>query len=94
MSRTLWSKAAVALLFLAAACLAGSPAANSIEVVAQTVGTAKGPLRGHPKNPRYFTDGSGRAIYFTLVAGGDRLTARSGSTYKEIQHEDRDKKQQ
>jgi len=24
-----------------------------------------GPLRIHPKNPRYFTDGSGRAIYLT-----------------------------
>jgi len=26
---------------------------------------ATGPLRVHPKNPRYFTDGSGRAIYLT-----------------------------
>src|SRR5262249_32174528 len=26
---------------------------------------AKGPLRLHPKNPRYFTDGSGKAVYLT-----------------------------
>jgi hypothetical protein len=26
---------------------------------------AKGPLRVHPTNPRYFTDGSGKAIYLT-----------------------------
>ena len=26
---------------------------------------ATGPLRVHPKNPRYFTDGSGRAVYLT-----------------------------
>ena len=26
---------------------------------------AAGPLRVHPDNPRYFTDGSGRAVYLT-----------------------------
>ncbi len=26
---------------------------------------AKGPLRKHPANPRYFTDGSGKAVYLT-----------------------------
>lgn len=26
---------------------------------------ARGPLRVHPKNPRYFTDGSGKAVYLT-----------------------------
>ena len=26
---------------------------------------AKGPLRVHPRNPRYFTDGSGKAVYLT-----------------------------
>jgi hypothetical protein len=26
---------------------------------------AKGPLRVHPENPRYFTDGSGQAVYLT-----------------------------
>jgi hypothetical protein len=29
---------------------------------------ARGPLRVHPRNPRYFTDGSGRAIYLTGCA--------------------------
>ena len=27
--------------------------------------TAKGPLRVHPANPRYFTDGTGNAVYLT-----------------------------
>jgi uncharacterized protein DUF6298 len=27
--------------------------------------SAKGPLRVHPRNPRYFTDGTGRAVYLT-----------------------------
>jgi hypothetical protein len=26
---------------------------------------AKGPLQVHPENPRYFTDGSGKAIFLT-----------------------------
>src|SRR5262245_14165752 len=26
---------------------------------------ANGPLRVHPKNPRYFADGSGKAVYLT-----------------------------
>jgi len=34
------------------------------EATASTPGT-QGPLRRHPNNPRYFTDGSGRAIYLT-----------------------------
>jgi hypothetical protein len=36
---------------------------------AQNVRTApaKGPLRVHPTNPRYFTDGSGRAVYLTAA---------------------------
>ena len=37
-----------------ATCLAGPPAAT---------GPMNGPLRVHPRNPRYFTDGSGKAIY-------------------------------
>jgi len=32
---------------------------------AAEVAVAKGPLRVHPTNPRYFTDGSGQAIYLT-----------------------------
>jgi hypothetical protein len=31
----------------------------------QWVKPATGPLRAHPSNPRYFTDGSGRAIFLT-----------------------------
>jgi Putative collagen-binding domain of a collagenase len=31
---------------------------------------ATGPLRVHPKNPRYFTDGSGKAIYLAGLQGG------------------------
>jgi hypothetical protein len=27
--------------------------------------TAKDPLQVHPKNPRYFTDGSGKAVFLT-----------------------------
>jgi len=33
----------------------------------------KGPLRVHPTNPRYFTDGSGRAIYLTGSHTWDNL---------------------
>jgi hypothetical protein len=32
---------------------------------AQLVQPAIGPLKVHPKNPRYFTDGSGRAVFLT-----------------------------
>jgi hypothetical protein len=39
-------------LFLAAALLSAAE-------------PARGPLRVHPDNPRYFTDGSGRAVYLT-----------------------------
>lgn len=31
----------------------------------EPVTTATGPLKVHPSNPRYFTDGSGKAIYLT-----------------------------
>ena len=51
----------VSLVLLLAACNrhAGTPLAR---VRAQT---ATGPLRTNPANPRYFTDGSGKAIYLT-----------------------------
>jgi hypothetical protein len=45
---------------LAACSLSGSPA-----VSAEGRAPAAGPLRVHPDNPRYFTDGSGRAVYLT-----------------------------
>jgi len=34
---------------------------------------ARGPLRVHPGNPRYFTDGSGKAIYLTAAHTWDNL---------------------
>jgi hypothetical protein len=34
---------------------------------------AKGPLRIHPRNPRYFTDGSGKAVYLTGSHTWDNL---------------------
>ncbi|MBN1815877.1 MAG: serine hydrolase [Sedimentisphaerales bacterium] len=34
-------------------------------MVGQSITGAAGPLRVHPDNPRYFTDGSGRAVYLT-----------------------------
>src|SRR6266850_2736263 len=37
----------------------------TLQAAEPAVGAAKGPLRAHPSNPRYFTDGSGKAIYLT-----------------------------
>jgi len=36
-----------------------------ILLLTEHASSAKGPLRVHPKNPRYFTDGSGRAVFLT-----------------------------
>ena len=47
------------ILAVAAAAYAGADAAR------RQGGPARGPLRVHPKNPRYFTDGSGKAILLT-----------------------------
>jgi len=49
----------------AAAWLAGRRAMRAGEKPAAGRGPAKGPLRVLPANPRYFTDGSGRAVYLT-----------------------------
>ena len=38
---------------------------SSSSVASTTAATATGPLRVHPENPRYFADGSGKAIYLT-----------------------------
>jgi hypothetical protein len=46
---------ALGIIFILASC---EPAATFRT-------TALGPLRVHPSNPRYFTDGSGKAIYLT-----------------------------
>jgi hypothetical protein len=48
----------LAIAILAAAAVT-SPDVNGSD------GPARGPLRVHPTNPRYFTDGSGRAIFLT-----------------------------
>jgi hypothetical protein len=70
MSRSIRRKALLAvamfaLLVLVAAPLVGSSASDGKQTAEQPVGAAKGPLRVHPKNPHYFTDGTGRAIYLT-----------------------------
>lgn len=49
-------------------------------LVTPTVGKASGPLRRHPSNPRYFTDGSGRAI---LLAGSHTWFAMQSGDYTE-----------
>src|SRR5262249_16338090 len=48
----------VALLLLAMSLAA-------LKAAEQAAGAAKGPLRAHPNNPHYFTDGTGKAIYLT-----------------------------
>jgi hypothetical protein len=49
--------------FNLSACAAA--AVISASATAEQTIRVKGPLRVHPKNPRYFTDGSGKAIYLT-----------------------------
>jgi len=44
------------ILFL---CLLGNICSSAVKISFQ------GPLRVHPDNPRYFTDGSDRVIYLT-----------------------------
>jgi hypothetical protein len=69
MFRSILRKAVLAVSMLALPVLMLLPsissAADGKQAAEQPVGSAKGPLRVHPKNPRYFTDGSGRAIYLT-----------------------------
>jgi hypothetical protein len=45
---------------VALGALPSLPAAETLQYPA-----LQGPLRVHPTNPRYFTDGSGKAIYLT-----------------------------
>src|SRR5262245_19507582 len=70
MPRSFRRKAALAavtpvLLCLVAVSPAGSPAADVKQTAEKPGRAAKGPLRVHPTNPHYFTDGSGRAVYLT-----------------------------
>lgn len=37
----------------------------ALQTAEPAAGPAKGPLRAHPDNPRYFTDGTGKAVYLT-----------------------------
>ncbi len=71
----------IAILSLAAIVLVviheGKRTATTASAI-EPLGPATGPLRVHPSNPRYFTDGSGKAIYLTgshnwwnLADGGD-----------------------
>ncbi len=57
--------ALVALLAFVIASFVGLAASAGKQAADKPVGAAKGPLRIHPKNPHYFTDGSGQAIYLT-----------------------------
>ena len=61
-----------AFVFIASACtlsLALPAAVSGLSATspgpAPEEAPARGPLRVHPDNPRYFTDGSGRAVYLT-----------------------------
>ncbi len=63
LGRSLWLSAtatAAAGPTMAPPCHAKSPRPSQ-----SASGPATGPLRVHPDNPRYFTDGSGKAIYLT-----------------------------
>ena len=53
--QSLFNTLLVAACLMSAAAMGQQPASDQ----------AKGPLRVHPTNPRYFTDGTGKAIYLT-----------------------------
>ncbi len=58
----------VSAMLVVAVCRAEPPTdgvSAGQQVSHQRGGSARGPLRVHPDNPRYFTDGSGRAVYLT-----------------------------
>src|SRR5687768_13267410 len=44
--------------------------------------TTAGPLRAHSGNPRYFTDGSGKAIYLTGWNNGRELQDNAWTDYE------------
>jgi hypothetical protein len=43
------------------------------EFLPRKAAPARGPLRAHPRNPRYFTDGSGKPVYLTGSHHWDNL---------------------
>jgi hypothetical protein len=59
-------------LVVLAAAAAGLVCATvpAVEPTDAPAAVARGPLRVHPENPRYFTDGSGRAVLLTAVGEG------------------------
>jgi hypothetical protein len=57
------TSAGVAVLSLHSLALAGQKTSEE----KSSASPAKGPLRVHAKNPRYFTDGSGKAVYLTAA---------------------------
>ena len=72
MKRYMIALAAVSVLTLSCAAVYSQEDPSIVATHAQLTGTEKsplsvaaGPLRVHPENPRYFTDGSGKAIYLT-----------------------------
>lgn len=54
-----------ALAVLAVVFPGKPPCLGSANAAEPAAGPVKGPLRAHPKNPRYFTDGTGKAVYLT-----------------------------
>jgi hypothetical protein len=76
-TRILAPLALLALLTLVAVC---GPSLRDREVRS----AAPGPLRVHPTNPRYFTDGSGRAVYLTGSHTWCNLANYSFSTTGEV----------
>ncbi len=79
------SKSALCLALAVAFFAVSSPLAADPEADLR----AKGPLQVHPKNPRYFTDGTGRAIYLTGSHTWDSLQD-SGALGKSITRFDYD----
>lgn len=68
------------ILFILAPFLFSCAAHSQTPVAATDLAIATGPLRVLPANPRYFTDGSGRAIYLTGSHAWDDLQDYSYAT--------------
>jgi Family of unknown function (DUF6298) len=68
------------VLFVTAPFLFSCAAHSQASAAATDLATATGPLHVLPTNPRYFTDGSGRAIYLTGSHAWDNLQDYSYAT--------------
>src|SRR5678815_18433 len=65
-SRTVFIQTAGHILAcIVALYVSPATAQKSLDNSPSQASPAQGPLRVHPTNPRYFTDGSGKAIYLT-----------------------------